>query len=50
MKQRCVKMSDEIVIKTRNLSKEYRVGENAIRALDNVNVEIRRGEFVFISG
>ena len=43
-------MSDEIVIKTRNLSKEYRVGENAIRALDNVNVEIRRGEFVFISG
>lgn len=43
-------MSEEIVIKTRALRKEYRVGDCAVKALDGVDIEIKRGEFVCIAG
>ena len=40
----------DALIHTRNLVKIYRVGDNAIRALDEVSVEIARGEFVAVMG
>jgi putative ABC transport system ATP-binding protein len=38
------------VLKTRDLSKEYRVGEVITRALGGVSIEVREGEFVAIEG
>ena len=38
------------VLKTINLKKYYGVGENQVKALDDVNLEIERGEFVAIVG
>ena len=40
----------DALIRTRGLVKVYRVGDNAIRALDEVDVEIARGEFVAVMG
>ncbi len=40
----------EALIHTRSLVKVYRVGDNAIRALDDVSVDIARGEFVAVMG
>ena len=38
------------VIKTNNLQKHYQVGENSVHALDGVDLNVREGEFVCISG
>jgi putative ABC transport system ATP-binding protein len=38
------------LIQTRGLSKVYQVGDNRIRALDNVSVDIERGECVAVMG
>lgn len=38
------------VLKTINLKKYYGIGENQVKALDDVNLEIERGEFVAIVG
>lgn len=38
------------IIQLRNVSKHYRMGENLVKALDNVNIEIKRGDFVAIMG
>lgn len=38
------------VLKTINLKKYYGTGENQVKALDDVNLEIERGEFVAIVG
>lgn len=38
------------VIETNNLQKRYQVGENSIHAVDGVDLNIREGEFVCISG
>lgn len=38
------------LISMRNIVKEYRVGETRLRALDNVSLDIERGEFVAIVG
>ncbi len=38
------------VIKTNNLTKVYQQGDFEIRALDNVSVEIERGEFTAVVG
>ena len=38
------------VIETNNLQKRYQVGENSVHAVDGVDLNIREGEFVCISG
>jgi putative ABC transport system ATP-binding protein len=40
----------EPLIRTRGVAKVYRVGDNVIRALDGVSVEIARGEFLAVMG
>lgn len=40
----------ELALQTRNLTRSYRVGRETIRALDDVNIAIRAGEFVAIMG
>lgn len=43
-------MGMEAVIRTENLTKVYGNGENAVRALDGVNLSISRGEMLVIPG
>ncbi|MCL1903109.1 MAG: ABC transporter ATP-binding protein [Oscillospiraceae bacterium] len=38
------------MIKIRSLNKTYRMGENKIKALDNVNIGVNKGEFAAILG
>src|SRR3954470_16345301 len=38
------------LVELRNVSKIYRLGEEEIRALDNVTLDIERGEFISIIG
>ena len=38
------------IIETNNLQKHYQVGEVQVPAVDGVNLNIREGEFVCISG
>lgn len=40
----------ETLIKVRDMCKVYNPGENEVRALDHVNLEIQKGEFVAIIG
>lgn len=40
----------EALIKVRDMCKVYNPGENEVRALDHVNLEIQKGEFVAIIG
>lgn len=39
-----------ILIRITNLTKIYKMGENEVRALDGINLEIEKGEFVSIVG
>lgn len=39
-----------IVIKTKNLGKTYGKKDNVVKALNNVNIEVEKGEFVAIIG
>jgi len=39
-----------MVIRTENLCKFYGLEENQVRALDNVNIEVAKGEFIAIIG
>ncbi len=39
-----------VIIRTRNLRKTYRMGEEEVHALTGVNVEIYRGEFLCVMG
>lgn len=41
---------EDILIKTKNLTKIYGKGDLAVKALDNINLEIKRGEFIGIMG
>ena len=41
---------EEALIRVKDLCKIYNPGENEVRALDHVNLEINRGEFVAIIG
>lgn len=43
-------MEKDILIRTKNLSKYYAVGDETIKALDDVNFEIERGQIVAILG
>ena len=38
------------IVKFKNVSKTYKIGDNEFNALDNVNFEINEGEFVVILG
>ena len=43
-------MSNEIILKAENLCKTYGSGNAAVKALDDVSLEIRKGEFTAIIG
>ncbi len=43
-------MSKESVIRVRGLKKHYTVGGSTVRAIDGVDLEVGRGEFVCVSG
>ena len=38
------------IVRTENLSKTYGSGENLVRAIDDVNLKIEKGEFIVIVG
>ena len=40
----------ETVLKIENLSKSYTLGKRSVKALNNVNLEVKKGEFVSIMG
>src|SRR5690348_1395055 len=40
----------EIIIDVRDLTRSYRIGDAELRALNGVNLQIRRGEFIAIMG
>ena len=40
----------EIILKIENLSKSYTLGKRSVKALDNVNLKVKKGEFVSIMG
>ena len=41
---------DGIYIRTRGLAREYRVGPSTVRALDGIDLDVRRGEFLAVLG
>ncbi|MFX1337518.1 MAG: ABC transporter ATP-binding protein [Promethearchaeota archaeon] len=43
-------MKDEIVIQAKNLVKDYHIGEYIVRAVDDVSLLVRNGEFIVIRG
>ena len=43
-------MENNIIIKTEKLCKQYGEGETKLMAVNNVDFEVRRGEFVAITG
>lgn len=43
-------MDDNIILKTEKLKKEYGEGENAFLALNDVDLEVKQGEFLAITG
>lgn len=38
------------IIQTKSVQKHYRVGEGIIRAVDGIDLEVQKGEFITISG
>lgn len=45
-----MKKHTDIILKTEDLCKYYGTGDNQVKAVDHVNLEIRQGEFVSIVG
>jgi putative ABC transport system ATP-binding protein len=43
-------MADDILLKTADLTKDYRIGSETVHALRAVSVEIARGDFVAVTG
>ncbi|MBR6968375.1 MAG: ABC transporter ATP-binding protein [Ruminococcus sp.] len=43
-------MNDNIIIKTEKLVRQYGEGETALFAINNVDLEVRSGEFVAVTG
>jgi len=42
--------TSEAFVETRGLIREYRVGPSTVRALDNLDLDVRRGEFLAVLG
>jgi ABC-type lipoprotein export system ATPase subunit len=42
--------SDDVIIRAQDVTRHYVMGDELVRALDGVSLEIRRGEFVGITG
>ncbi len=49
-KDRSIEEKKPVIIRTRHLRKTYRMGDEEVHALDGVNVEIFRGEFLCVMG
>ncbi|MDE7247320.1 MAG: ABC transporter ATP-binding protein [Lachnospiraceae bacterium] len=45
-----MKKNSDIILKTEDLCKYYGTNDNLVKAVDHINLEIRRGEFVSIVG
>ncbi len=43
-------MSNDVIIRTEGLRKDYRLGSEIVRAVRGVDLEIRKGEFVALMG
>ena len=43
-------MGNDIILKTEKLTKQYGEGENAFLAVKGIDLEVRKGEFVAITG
>jgi putative ABC transport system ATP-binding protein len=43
-------MTEEKIISLENVAKYYQMGEEIVKALDGINIEIRKGDFVAIMG
>ncbi|MHA1867049.1 MAG: ABC transporter ATP-binding protein [Candidatus Heimdallarchaeaceae archaeon] len=43
-------MTDEIIVKTKNLRRTFEFGETEVIALDKIDMEIRKGEFAVVLG
>jgi len=43
-------MGNDIILKTEKLTKQYGEGENALLAVNGIDLEVRKGEFVAITG
>src|SRR3989344_3106577 len=43
-------MKKESVISLKNVSKHYYMGENIVKALDGIDIQIEKGDFVAIMG
>jgi len=43
-------VADDVLIKTENLVKEYKMGNTIVRALRGISVQIKRGEYISIMG
>lgn len=41
---------NKVIIKTSNLVKDYEIGEFIVRAVDDVNLEMKEGDFIAIKG
>src|SRR5215213_5281578 len=45
-----VATAHEYIVRTKNLAKEYTMGGQTLRALDAVDLDIRRGEYISLMG
>jgi putative ABC transport system ATP-binding protein len=45
-----MKMSEEILVELRSVSRQYRLGKTVVRALEEVSLEIVRSDFLIVAG
>jgi putative ABC transport system ATP-binding protein len=45
-----MKTEEEAIIELKNVTKYYKMGENTVKALDGIDIKIKRGDFVAIMG
>jgi len=43
-------LDNNIVVKSEKVVKEYRMGSNIVRALNGIDLEITRGEYISLMG